>query len=315
MPVSTFRRAAALLPRKRRRSRRYRVLRHLVAGPNIALVSARSNRSPTPDHFFCTRLASEAKAGEATTQSYSFPLYLYPNDDAGLFSALEQSRWSAGKGGRRPNFDVDFIRTCEERLGLEFISDGRGDLSTTFGPEDLFAYAYAIFHSQTYRDRYSSFLKTNFPRLPITSNPELFATLVGKGNELIALHTLESPLLATSITNYPLKGSDEVKEMPHYLAPGENDPMTGDELMKGRVYISKDNKRTKKPGQYIEGVPPEVWAFTIGGYQVCQWLKDRRGRTLTDADLTLYGKIVSALSETIRVMEQIDDEIDEWPIQ
>jgi hypothetical protein len=35
-------------------------------------------------------------------------------------------------------------------------------------------------------------------------------------------------------------------------------------------------------GQYFEGVPPEVWSFPIGGYQVCEeWLKDRRGRTLS----------------------------------
>jgi len=117
------------------------------------------------------------------------------------------------------------------------------------------------------------------------------------------------------VTHYPVKGSNVVEEMPRYLGPGERDPLTGDELTDGRVYISKDNKRTKKPGQYIEGVPPEVWEFTVGGYQVCQkWLKDRRGRVLSDADLTHYGKIVAAINETIRVMEEIDGEIEEWPI-
>ncbi|MGH9378443.1 MAG: type ISP restriction/modification enzyme [Terriglobia bacterium] len=42
----------------------------------------------------------------------------------------------------------------------------------------------------------------------------------------------------------------------------------------------------KGAGQCFEGVPPEVWTFHIGGYQVCEkWLKDRRGRTLTYQDL------------------------------
>ena len=38
--------------------------------------------------------------------------------------------------------------------------------------------------------------------------------------------------------------------------------------------------------QYFEDVPPDVWAFTIGGYQVChKWLKHRKGRTLSFEDL------------------------------
>jgi len=40
------------------------------------------------------------------------------------------------------------------------------------------------------------------------------------------------------------------------------------------VYINKE--------QYFEGVPPEVWQFQVGGYQVCEkWLRDRRRRVLS----------------------------------
>ena len=67
----------------------------------------------------------------------------------------------------------------------------------------------------------------------------------------------------------------------------------------------------------FRGVPEEVWNFHIGGYQVCEkWLKDRKGRTLTDDDLAHYQKVVVALSETIRLMADIDRVIDEhggWP--
>jgi len=69
-------------------------------------------------------------------------------------------------------------------------------------------------------------------------------------------------------------------------------------------------------GQYFEGVPPEVWNFHIGGYQVCEkWLKDRRGRTLSFDDLTHYQKIITALKETIRLMAEIDAAIPKWPIE
>ena len=69
-------------------------------------------------------------------------------------------------------------------------------------------------------------------------------------------------------------------------------------------------------GQYFEGVPPEVWNFHIGGYQVCEkWLKDRRGRTLTYEDLEHYSKVVTALQETIRLMAAIDAAIPAWPLE
>ena len=83
------------------------------------------------------------------------------------------------------------------------------------------------------------------------------------------------------------------------------------------VWIDK----TKKHG--FQGVPEEVWKFHIGGHQVCdKWLKDRgpkkgnSGRLLTDDDIDHYQKIIVALSETIRIMGEIDKVIEEhggWP--
>ena len=79
---------------------------------------------------------------------------------------------------------------------------------------------------------------------------------------------------------------------------------------KGRVWINAT--------QYFEGVPPVVWEFQVGGYQVCnKWLKDRKGRKLTYDDLTHYQHIVAALAETIKIMENIDAAISDfggWPI-
>jgi hypothetical protein len=64
-------------------------------------------------------------------------------------------------------------------------------------------------------------------------------------------------------------------------------------------------------------VPESVWNFRIGGYRICEkWLRDRRGRTLSNDDISHYGKIIAAATETIRLMAEIDDVIDEhggWP--
>jgi hypothetical protein len=57
----------------------------------------------------------------------------------------------------------------------------------------------------------------------------------------------------------------------------------------------------------------------IGGYQVCEkWLKDRKGRNLSADDRTHYQKVIVALSENIRLMEEIDVVIAQnggWPLK
>ncbi len=106
------------------------------------------------------------------------------------------------------------------------------------------------------------------------------------------------------------------KGHPKYFAPGEVGPGSGSKggdgdgavLEVGRVYINKS--------QHFEGVPPEVWEFQVGGYQVCdKWLKDRRGRQLSYDDLTHYQKMIAALKETIRLMEEVDSAVGEWPLK
>ncbi|MDD5288187.1 MAG: hypothetical protein PHY28_03645, partial [Dehalococcoidales bacterium] len=115
------------------------------------------------------------------------------------------------------------------------------------------------------------------------------------GAELVSLHLMESPVLNNLITGYPVTGSNAVDKVSY-----DNNNQ--------RVYINKT--------QYFESVPPEVWNFQIGGYQVAEkWLKDRKGRTLTYDELTHYQKIIVALKETMRLMEEIDELIPRWPLE
>jgi predicted helicase len=192
----------------------------------------------------------------------------------------------------------------------------------TFGPEDIFNYMYAVFHSPTYRSRYAEFLKMDFPRLPLTSKLELFRELCTLGQQLVDLHLMETK--APKITGFPVAGDSTVEkvryqEQPHPLPSppplgegAEKSPPSGGRLEGGvgRVYIN--------PTQYFEGIPKAVWEFHIGGYQVCdKWLKDRKGRQLTYDDLTHYQQVVSALAETMKLMESVDVVIDGnggWPV-
>jgi hypothetical protein len=87
-------------------------------------------------------------------------------------------------------------------------------------------------------------------------------------------------------------------------------------LTEGRVYINRTKKKPDAPGQYFEGIEPEVWEFQVGGYQVLgKWLKDRRGRELSDEDLEHYRRVVVALRATIEIMAAIDARIEDWPVE
>jgi predicted helicase len=258
-------------------------MRHILAGKNPVLVM--SGQTKDPFGAFVTNQLVAHKAVARYDVNYAFPLYLYPAEGEMQLEA----------GQRHPNLNPEFIKDFSEKLVLKFVEDGKGDLKQTFGPEDIFNYAYAVFHSPTYRTRYAEFLKIDFPRLPLTSDKELFKALTEKGGELVSLHLMESPTLNTLITKYPIDGTNIVEKVSYY----ENNQ---------RVYINKP--------QYFEGVMPEVWNFHIGGYQVCQkWLKDRKGRTLIYDELTHYQKLIVALKETIRLMADIDELISGWPLE
>ena len=242
-----------------------------------------------------------------------FPVYLYPNGHyALLLDSAELSPWEPDPdhGNRVPNLAPAFVEEIEAKLGLSFQHPASSNQPDTFAPEDLLAYAYAIFHSPIYRERYAEFLKIDFPRAPITSDADLFWQVAALGQELIDLHLMRHPKLEQRITSYPIKGSDRVKRrggFPKFIPAGQSRTKTGDVAERNRVYINLE--------QYFAGVPEEVWAFEVGGYQVLhKWLKDRKGRQLSLDELMHYQKIVVALQETIRLMAEIDAVIPSWPV-
>ena len=136
----------------------------------------------------------------------------------------------------------------------------------------------------------------DFPRLPLTGNPDLFRTLAELGGELVARHLLESPKVDKARAEFIADRNPEIEKT---------------SWSKNPVWIDK----AQAVG--FRGVPEEVRNFYIGGYQVCEeWLKDRKGRILSKDDIAHYHKIVIALSETIRLMKEIDQMIDKhggWP--
>ena len=265
---------------------------HVANKHNLCLNIVRQTKAAHWQHAVATDKPAPAVFVEIKDGSSVFPLYLYPSGKDNLIDDTE----AHSADNRHANFIPYFIQNCAVNLNLTYVEDRTGDLQTTVGPEDVFHYAYAVFHSPTYRSRYAAFLKIDFPRLPLTSNQALFRRLCGLGAELTSLHLLERD--AHAIASYPIAGTNRVDTV-RYAEPTDAAP--------GRVWINA--------AQYFQGIPPEVWNFHIGGYQVlAKWLKDRKGRILDFDDLIHYQRIAAALQRTLQIQQEIDEAIGEWPI-
>ena len=210
-------------------------------GANRSLITVRRlETSANTFHTFCTSEISVLHSTSSKEGDFVFPLYLYPDESStNLFDTP-----TSNPGGRRPNLAPEFVEDVAKRLELAFIEDGKGDLESTFGPEDVFHYIYAVFHSPTYRERYAEFLKIDFPRVPLTSNLELFRTLVAKGETLTALHLMER--VGSVITSYPVEG-DNVVDKPTSKEDEEGNT--------GRVYINKTQAILRRHAERGVGVP------------------------------------------------------------
>lgn len=277
-----------------------RVMKHFLAGSNLGFVTTRQTKE-------CFGVVAAATlSGHKSCAAYDintvFPIYLYPTGN------LPEEDLFAHDNGRRPNLSAGFIRDFCETLQVKFVPDGLGRPGKReVGPELIFHYAYAVFHSPAYRERYAEFLRADFPRLPLTSNYELFCSLAESGLRLVNLHARNEG--EGQGAAFPVAGDNEVNAVRYQ-------PPTGKE--KGRVWI---NDR-----QYFEDVPQAVWDFPIGGYLPAQrWLKDRwvrkkskPKRKLSFEDITAYARIIYALGETRKLMTKIDEAIARhggWPLK
>jgi predicted helicase len=258
---------------------------HLLAGDNVSLITSRLTKGETFKHVQASRHISEVicMSSKTSNNGFVFPLYLYPN------ARNDELQLDAK---RSPNFARPFLNALAATLKLT--QEREHGLPKGIEAEDIFRYIYGVLHSRTYRARYGEFLKGDFPRIPLTSDIKLFRAVAAEGANLVALHLMESPALDELLTEFPKKGSNEVEKVQY---------SEGDK----RVWINS--------GQYFGGVPKAIWEFQVGGYQVCEkWLKDRKRRKLSYAEIQHYQRIVVALSKTTQTMDKLEAVIPRWPI-
>ncbi len=256
---------------------KHEVMRNLQFD-NLAFILCRQQKEIGFKHCFVTNEIGDGNTISIHSREYNyyFPLYTYPNTENQQTNLFIE---------KTSNLSPKFLETIKIKLGKKPT------------PEQIFYYAYAIFHSPTYRSRYAEFLKIDFPRLPLTSNQKLFNLLAEKGEELVNLHLMKSSTLNNLITTFVNQGNNQVNEVTY-----------NSELQ--RIYINKQS--------YFTDIPQHIWEFKIGGYQVLdKWLKDRKNahRLLSEEEVNHYQKIVVVLTETLRLMQEIDSLIPGFPIE
>ena len=158
-------------------------------------------------------------------------------------------------------------------------------------PEEVFDYIYAVLHTPEYRSKYREFLKGDVPRIPYPKSAAVFDKLVAYGKKLRNAHLLKDK-------------HSQFEEFAAFAIEGEN-VVEGVRFEDGRVYINAT--------QYFGKVPEDIFNFYIGGYQPAQkWLKDRKGRALTNDDCDHYQSIILALIKTRDVMAELSKFSSKW---
>ncbi|MCD4745250.1 MAG: hypothetical protein K8R58_03020, partial [Bacteroidales bacterium] len=257
---------------------RKEVMRHMLED-NLGLISIRRSRSSEiwKYAFITNRMIAGATSITSLDINYLFPLYIYPEKNpqkkksGKILMLFEPEEKYLTK---RPNIQG----TLFEKLN--------GKYNKHLTPEEILYYIYGILYSNVYREKYAEFLKIDFPRIPFTTDYELFGEIAKYGKQLSNLHLLKSELLNKPLAKYQGIGENDRIEKIQYA---ENEQ---------RIYINNE--------KYFEGITPEVWNYYIGGYQVLRkYLKDRKTRKMNDP--RHYCRVITAISKTVQIQKQIDE--------
>ncbi len=256
--------------------RRERVMGHMLGEQNVALMTCRQLAGLPWLHALAGQYVADDSVVSNRTRERGYVLPLFLRADTSQHHLLSEAEGLE----RRPNLNANLVAALVEVWSHEPT------------PEQIFHYLYAVLYSPTYREKYAEFLRLDFPRIPFTADPDLFKKIAELGERLVELHLLRSPELDPPIARFQGEGDGKV------IVSGK----------KGLRYDADSRRVYINQSQYFEGVPPEVWAYRIGGYQVChKWLKDRKDRTLTLDEIRTYCRIATALSKTIEIQSEIDE--------
>ena len=253
------------------------VTRHLLQ-PNLCLVTSRVVKDDAFAHVSVARGPVEviSLSSSTSTNAYMFPLYRY------VAAPLE-----IGKDQRVVNLSSGFLESLQRTTGLDWSESGSAESNPAqFGPEDVVSYIYALFHSVGYRQWYGDALLRDFPVVPLPASGELFIDLARLGSRLVSYHLMEQHPPKTAAVFIGAPASAQVERVSY---------------SDGVIWLN----RSKDAG--IQGVSEPVWRYKVGGYPVLEkWLKSRRRRSLSQADIEHFIRVVAVLEATMALSAAVE---------
>lgn len=226
---------------------------------NLALITSRLTKGEEYRHTLVSTNISEVilLSSKTSNNAFVFPIYAYK------------------QGKKKSNISSKLVKALTEAYGQKP------------KPDDILSYIYSVLFSNIYRSKYVEFLQTDFPRVPFTTDYDLFIELRKLGRKLVDLHLMKSKELQNPIARFQGDEDNTLKKIAY-------------QEEKARVYINET--------QFFAGIGKDVWEYLIGGYQVLsKWLKYRSGRKLSLDDIKHYCKVATAIKKTIEIQEEIDE--------
>lgn len=207
---------------------------------------------------------------------YIFPLYLYKNEPQQSQGNLFQDE----EFGKVVNFKKEIYERILAKLDYKPTN------------EAILDYIYAVLYTPEYRQIFKESLKIKFPKIPYPQNTSIFKKLADIGSKLRTVHLMKDkrPSVKETIASFPEPGSNTIEKI---------------KFDSEKVFINET--------QHFANVPQDVFDMFIGGYQPAQkYLKDRKGRQLSQDELNHYQRIVLALKKTLELMSELSELSSEW---
>ena len=242
----------------------YQTMQHMLYENWGLYVKRGFEDSDAPPAFCCNQLVCMRAWSRPGSigSEYLFPLYQYSI--------------SFGQRKRCPNFKYGVLERIQADLQM---SMSESENENTFSPLDLFDYIYGMLHDTNYITKYREFLKIEFPRVPYPKSRQEFRKYMDYGKKLRYIHCMIDSAESDHVS-YTGNGNNRVEKI---------------KWSNSSVLINS--------GQSFSGITKELWEYYVGGYQPLQkWLKDRKGMTLSDSDITHYKKMCYALERTVELV-------------
>lgn len=230
--------------------------------------------------------------------SLYFPLYV---------KHAQQSLF--GEDGPQPNVQPEILDALIRTFAVPDEREKREALAAA-----LFHHILAVTYSPLYAAENEGDLLQNWPRIPIPATRDLLEASAALGRSVGDLLRPDVPFAPTDdvrLLGIPTRsdgrqfGEDDLRVTVRYNGVGRYEPPIGEgqAARPGRIWWNDVG--------YWNNVPPEVWAFTIGGYPVIKkWLDYRHieklKRPLRSDEVRYVGEVIQRIATLLALGPALD---------